>query len=105
MTPGAAGEGSWTTVGGPGGSALDEMGRLWAVPAQMAGWRALMVYGTSHHALKDRAALKSGETLLMLGAAGGVGLAAVQIGKVLGARVIAAASTDQSRRTWRGGKG
>jgi NADPH:quinone reductase len=54
----------------------------------------VMTYGTSHHALKDRAELKSGETLLVLGAAGGVGLAAVEIGKALGARVIAAASSD-----------
>jgi NADPH2:quinone reductase len=52
-----------------------------------------LVYGTSYHALKGRAQLQPGETLLVLGAAGGVGLAAVQIGKALGARVIAAAST------------
>ena len=55
----------------------------------------IMTYATSHHALVDRAALVAGETLLVLGAAGGVGTAAVQIGKVLGARVIAAASTDE----------
>ena len=55
----------------------------------------LMTYGTSHYALKDRAQLKAGETLLVLGAAGGVGLSAVEIGKVLGARVIAAASADE----------
>jgi NADPH2:quinone reductase len=54
-----------------------------------------LAYGTSHHALADRAALQAGETLLVLGAAGGVGLAAVQIGKALGARVIAAASSDE----------
>lgn len=52
-------------------------------------------YGTSYHALKDRAQLKEGETLLVLGASGGVGLAAVQLGKVMGARVIAAASTAE----------
>lgn len=51
-----------------------------------------MVYGTSYHALHDRGRLQAGETLLVLGAAGGVGLAAVQIGKALGATVIAAAS-------------
>lgn len=51
--------------------------------------------GTSLHALKQRANLKEGETLLVLGAAGGVGLAAVQIGKLMGAKVIAAASTDE----------
>ena len=55
----------------------------------------VLTYGTSHYALKDRAQLKPGETLLVLGAAGGVGLAAIQIGKVMGARVIAAASTDE----------
>ncbi len=54
----------------------------------------VMTYGTSYHALKDRAALQAGETLLVLGAAGGVGLAAVELGKALGARVIAAASSD-----------
>lgn len=54
-----------------------------------------MVYGTSYHALKDRAQLKSGETLLVLGAAGGVGLTAVELGKVMGAKVIAAASSDE----------
>jgi len=55
----------------------------------------ILTYGTTHHALVDRAAMKSGETLLVLGAAGGVGTAAIQIGKVLGARVIAAASSDE----------
>ena len=54
----------------------------------------MMAYGTSYHALKDRAKLKEGETLLVLGASGGVGIAAVELGKLMGARVIAAASTD-----------
>ena len=54
----------------------------------------IMTYATSHHALIDRAQLKSGETVLVLGAAGGVGTAAIQIAKAAGARVIAAASTD-----------
>ncbi|MBA5689002.1 NADPH:quinone oxidoreductase family protein [Rugamonas apoptosis] len=53
-----------------------------------------LTYGTSHHAVVDRAGLKAGETMLVLGAAGGVGLAAIDIGKALGARVIAAASSD-----------
>ena len=53
-----------------------------------------MTYGTSHHALKQRAQLQPGETLLVLGAAGGVGLTAVELGKIMGAHVIAAASTD-----------
>ena len=51
-----------------------------------------LTYGTSHHAVVDRGQLKAGETMLVLGAAGGVGLAAIEIGKALGARVIAAAS-------------
>jgi NADPH2:quinone reductase len=55
----------------------------------------IMTYATSHHALIDRGALKEGETVLVLGAAGGVGTAAIQIAKVKGARVIAAASTDE----------
>ncbi len=54
-----------------------------------------LTYATSHHSLIDRAQLKAGETLLVLGAGGGVGLSAVEIGKLLGARVIAAASTDE----------
>ncbi|WP_422358697.1 NADPH:quinone oxidoreductase family protein [Reichenbachiella sp.] len=55
----------------------------------------MMTFGTSYHALVNRAELKAGETLLVLGAAGGVGTAAIQIGKALGAKVIAAASTDE----------
>ena len=55
----------------------------------------LLAYGTAWHALRDRAAMQAGETLLVLGAAGGVGLAAIDIGKALGARVIAAASSPE----------
>ena len=55
----------------------------------------IMTYATSHHALVDRAQLKAGETVLVLGAAGGVGTAAIQIAKAMGAKVIAAASTDE----------
>ena len=55
----------------------------------------LCTYGTTYHALMDRAALKPGETVLVLGAAGGVGTAAIQIAKAAGAKVIAAASTDE----------
>lgn len=55
----------------------------------------IMIYATSHHALIDRAQLKAGETVLILGAAGGVGTAAIQIAKAAGARVIAAASSDE----------
>jgi NADPH:quinone reductase len=60
-----------------------------------------LTYGTSHHALTDRAQLQSGETLLVLGAAGGVGLAAVELGARMGARVIAAASTAEKLETCR----
>ena len=55
----------------------------------------ILTYATTHHALVDRGQLKAGETLLVLGAAGGVGTAAIQIGKVLGARVVAASSSDE----------
>ena len=60
---------------------------------QAAGFA--VTYGTSYHALKQSADLQAGETLLVLGAAGGVGITAVQIGKAMGARVIAAASSDE----------
>jgi NADPH2:quinone reductase len=59
------------------------------------GAATLLTYATTLHALADRAALKTGETLLVLGAAGGVGTAAIELGKLLGARVIAAASSDE----------
>ena len=62
---------------------------------QAAGFR--VNYGTALHGLRDRAALKAGETLLVIGAAGGVGLAAVQVGRLLGANVIGVASTEQKR--------
>ena len=68
-----------------------------ALPAQMdfvAAAAFPITYATSYHALKDRGQLRSGETLLVLGAAGGVGLSAVEIGKIMGARVIAAASSE-----------
>ncbi|WP_313553680.1 NADPH:quinone oxidoreductase family protein [Stutzerimonas nitrititolerans] len=68
------------------------------IPAEMDFTTAAafsMTYGTSMHALKQRANLQPGETLLVLGASGGVGLAAVEIGKAMGAWVIAAASTNE----------
>ncbi|HEV2726708.1 MAG TPA: NADPH:quinone oxidoreductase family protein, partial [Solirubrobacterales bacterium] len=71
--------------------------RLTPVPAGVSDEQAAgltITYGTSLHALKDRAQVRPGETLAVLGAAGGVGLAAVEIGKLLGARVIACASSD-----------
>lgn len=72
--------------------------RVFAMPPGLSPAVAattLYTYGTSFHALKDRAKLQEGETLLVLGAAGGVGLAAVELGKLMGAKVIAAASTDE----------
>ncbi|PWR20280.1 NADPH:quinone oxidoreductase family protein [Zavarzinia aquatilis] len=72
--------------------------RLAPLPPSMSfeeGAAFLMTYATSHHALKQRARLQKGETLLVLGAAGGVGLAAVELGKAMGARVIAGVSTDE----------
>jgi NADPH2:quinone reductase len=68
------------------------------MPASMSfeeGAAFIMTYGTSHYALKQRAHLKAGETLLVLGAAGGVGLAAEELGKAAGARVIAACSSQE----------
>ena len=75
-----------------------EARRMLPIPAGMDFATAAafgLTYATSEHALFDRAALKAGETLLVLGAAGGVGLAAIEIGQILGARVIACASTDE----------
>jgi NADPH:quinone reductase len=84
-----------------GGMAQKTVGlasNCWKIPDAMPFDEAaalLMTYGTSQHALKDRAQLRSGETLLVLGAAGGVGLAAVELGKTMGARVVAAASSAE----------
>jgi NADPH2:quinone reductase len=78
--------------------AIAQANNCWKIPDSMPFDQAaalLMTYGTSQHALKDRAQLRSGETLLVLGAAGGVGLAAVELGKAMGARVIAAASSEE----------
>jgi NADPH2:quinone reductase len=89
---------SVAVTGGFATHACAQAGRLVPMPAGMPFEDAaafLMTYGTSHHALMDRAALRSGETVLVLGAAGGVGTAAVQIAKAAGARVIAAVSTDE----------
>jgi NADPH2:quinone reductase len=77
----------------------DRLGRVVKLPAKVTDNAAaasfLTAYTTSYHALKDRARIKRGETLVVLGAAGGVGLAAVELGKMMGARVIAAASTAE----------
>lgn len=86
-----------STWGGFAEEMIAEADRLIPMPDAMDFVPAsafILTYGTSYHALKDRARLQAGETLLVLGASGGVGLAAVQIGKAMGARVIAAASSD-----------
>jgi NADPH:quinone reductase len=75
-----------------------EASRLIPIPDSMPFDEAaafIMTYGTSYYGLKDRGHLKPGQTLLVLGAAGGVGLAAVELGHVMGARVIAAASSQE----------
>ena len=84
-------------TGGFGTHAIVPAEKLVPLPPTMSfehGAAFLMTYGTSQHALLDRGALQPGETVLVLGAAGGVGTAAIQIAKAVGARVIAAASTD-----------
>lgn len=90
--------------GGYAEEVLAEDWRVLRIPPEMDFDTAsafVLTYGTSHHALKDRARLAAGETLLVLGAAGGVGLAAVEIGKAMGARVIAAASSEDKLQVCR----
>jgi NADPH2:quinone reductase len=85
------------SIGGFGTHAVIDEGRVMALPPGFGFVDAAafaLTYGTSHHALVDRAALKPGETVLVLGAAGGVGTAAIQVAKAMGARVIAGASSD-----------
>ncbi|MFZ5835108.1 MAG: NADPH:quinone oxidoreductase family protein [Pseudomonadota bacterium] len=87
-----------TGYGGFAEQALVKAEMVTKIPPQMDFATAsafILTYGTSYYALKDRGDLKPGETLLVLGAAGGVGLAAVELGKAMGARVIAGASTDE----------
>lgn len=87
-------------IAGWGGFAEEcavDAGRVTPLPDGMdfeTGAAFLYTFETALHALRDRAGLKAGETLLVLGAAGGVGLAAVEVGKAMGARVLAAASSD-----------
>ena len=86
-----------STYGGFAEEMLADADKVIAMPDAMEFVPAsafVLTYGTSYHGLKDRAQLKAGETLLVLGASGGVGLAAIQLGKTMGARVIAAASSD-----------
>jgi len=85
-------------TGGFGTHAIVPAAKTLPLPPTMSfeqGAAFVMTYGTTIHGLADRGALQAGETLLVLGAAGGVGTAAIEIGKALGARVIAAASTDE----------
>ncbi len=87
-----------TSIGGYATHVLAPYDRVLKIPDNMPFPEAacfLVTYGTSHHALKDRAAMQPGETLLVMGAAGGVGAAAVELGKAMGARVIAAVSTAE----------
>ena len=87
---------AFTTYGAFAEEVKVEASRLVPIPEGMdynSAAAFLLSYGTSDHALRDRGQLKSGETLLVLGAAGGVGLAAIEIGKAMGARVIACASS------------
>ena len=96
---------AFTTYGAFAEEVKTEAARLLPLPEKMdfvTGAAFVLTYGTSDHALRDRAALKAGETLLVLGAAGGVGLAAIEIGKALGARVIACASSDDKLAVCRG---
>jgi NADPH2:quinone reductase len=88
---------AFTTYGAFAEEVKTESSRLLPLPQGMdftTGAAFLLTYGTTDHALRDRGALAAGETLLVLGAAGGVGLAAIEIGKALGARVIACASSE-----------
>jgi len=89
---------AFTTYGAFAEEVKTEATRLLPIPQGMSFTEAAaftLTYGTTDHALRDRGALAPGETLLVLGAAGGVGLAAIEIGKALGARVIACASSEE----------
>ena len=95
---------AFTGSGGFAEEVVVDAARLIPMPAGLDFTVAsafVLTYGTAYHALKDRAQIQPGEMLLVLGAAGGVGLAAIEIGKLLGARVIAAASSDEKLETSR----
>jgi NADPH:quinone reductase len=88
---------AFTTYGAFAEEVKTDADRLTPIPEAMDFANASafgIAYATSDHALRDRGALRAGETLLVLGAAGGVGLAAIEVGKAIGAHVIACASTD-----------
>ncbi|MBM1691469.1 NADPH:quinone oxidoreductase family protein [Sulfitobacter geojensis] len=87
-----------TGFGGFATQVVADAGRVIKIPDSMPYEEAacfVLTYGTSHHALKDRAAIQPGESLLILGAAGGVGVAAIELGKAAGAKVIAAVSSEE----------
>src|SRR4029077_14145201 len=87
---------AFTTYGSFAEEVKTSQSRVFAIPGGMDFTMAsalIVTYGTSDHALADRGAWRPGETLLVLGASGGVGLAAIEIGKALGAHVIACASS------------
>jgi NADPH:quinone reductase len=88
---------AFTTYGAFAEEVKTDASRLLPIPAGMDFTTAsafVLTYGTSDHALRDRGDLQAGETVLILGAAGGVGIAAIEIAKAVGARVIACASRD-----------
>ena len=95
---------AFTTWGGFAEELAVDAERTIPIPEKMdfiAASGFVLTYGTSYHALRDRGQLKAGERLLVLGASGGVGIAAIQLGKAMGARVIAAASSDQKLQVCR----
>ena len=98
IAPGDRVLGSSMLTGGVAERALLRAGTVHHLPENATFEEAaglLYAYGTSHYALRNRADLQPGETLLVLGAAGAVGLSAIELGKAMGARVIAAASSDE----------
>ncbi|HLI05011.1 MAG TPA: NADPH:quinone oxidoreductase family protein [Ktedonobacteraceae bacterium] len=108
VEPGSVKEGdrviAFTGWGGFAEEVVVKANQLIPIPADMDFVTAsafILTYGTAYHALKDRAQLAEGEKLLVLGAAGGVGIAAIQLGKAMGAHVIAAASNDEKLQVCR----
>jgi NADPH:quinone reductase len=90
--------------GGLAEQVLADAARVWPLPDAVSfetGASLLMTYGTNMHGLLDRGRLKAGETLLVLGAAGGIGLSAVELGKAYGARVVAAVSSEDKAQAAR----
>ena len=93
-----------TGNGGLSEEIVVDTGRLWPLPEGVSfevGASLMLTYGTNMHGLLDRGKLKAGEVLLVLGAAGGVGLSAVELGKAYGAKVIAAVSSEEKAQAAR----